>query len=124
MRKEEALWARELGTAVSAGAFGHRPPWFEAVAAADAGLAKRLAETAQLAGHGGSVNAVGWSDCGSLLVTGGEDCRLRIWRGGSSAELLNTFDSARLLLLLLLLLLQLLLPRACPRSLQLLTATY
>eukprot|EP00887_Chlorella_sp_A99_P002952 scaffold24.g2952.t1 len=82
---EAALRRREAGAVA---AFG-----LADTAAADAGLARRLQEVAQLAGHAGSVDALGWSECRGLLVTGGEDCRLRLWRP-ESGELVHAFDSA------------------------------
>lgn len=89
-----ALFERESGLASldGAGAFGHRPDRLQAAALGDAGLAQRLTPTAALHGHSGTVNTLCWSEGGELLASGGEDCRLRLWRGGGG-EPLHSVDT-------------------------------
>ena len=92
---QRALQQRESAAASleGAAAFGHRPHRFHAAALGDAGLACRLAQAAALTGHSGAVNTLCWNEGGELLASGGEDCRLRLWRGG---ELLQSFDTVRI----------------------------
>lgn len=89
-----ALQEREAATAALEGAApaSHRPARFHAAALGDAGLAGRLAQTAALRGHSGAVNALAWTEGGELLASGGEDCRLRLWRG-ATGELLHSADT-------------------------------
>jgi WD40 repeat protein len=89
-----ALLERESGLAWQEGAFGHCPHRLPAAALGDAGLAQRLTPTAALHGHSGSVNALCWSEGGDVLASGGEDCRLRLWRG-DRADLLHSVDTVR-----------------------------
>lgn len=99
----KSLGEREDGRASLLGGagFSHRPARFAAAALGDAGLARRLGQTAALAGHSGAVNALAWTEAGELLASGGEDCRLRLWRGaGGPPDLLHSLDTVRLLLLL------------------------
>jgi hypothetical protein len=96
-----ALQDREAGLASleGAAAFGHRPHRFHTAALGDAGLAQRLKQTAALAGHSGAVNTLTWTDGGELLASGGEDCRLRLWRGAGhpkEGSLLHSLDTVRL----------------------------
>lgn len=98
LERESALASLEGGAA-----FGHRPHRFLAAALGDAGLARRLEQVAALGGHSGAVNTLSWTEGGDLLASGGEDCRLRLWRGtsgGGSGELLHSFDTVRPLRLL------------------------
>ncbi|KAI3425352.1 hypothetical protein D9Q98_009116 [Chlorella vulgaris] len=93
-----ALQDREAGLASleGAAAFGHRPHRFHTAALGDAGLAQRLKQTAALAGHSGAVNTLTWTDGGELLASGGEDCRLRLWRGAGhpkEGSLLHSLDT-------------------------------
>lgn len=91
-----ALAERESGllSLQGATAFGHRPAAFAAAALGDAGLARRLSQVAVLPGHSGAVSALAWTEAGELLASGGEDCRLRLWRGATS-ELLHSLDTVR-----------------------------
>lgn len=94
----KALWERESGadSLDGAAAFSHRPHCFQATALGDGGLARRLAQAAALPGHSGAVNALAWTEEGELLASGGEDCRLRLWRGGGGpAELVHSLDTVR-----------------------------
>ena len=89
-----ALWDRESGSAslLGAAAFGPRPQRFLAAALGDAGLARRLTQSAALPGHSGAINALAWTEGGELLASGGVDCRLRLWRG-ATGELLHSLDT-------------------------------
>ena len=96
---QRALQERERGTLAlteGAAAAAHRPHRFHAAALGDAGLARRLTQTAALAGHSGGVAALAWTEGGELLASGGEDCRLRLWRS-ATGELLHAVDTVRLL---------------------------
>ncbi|KAK9842230.1 hypothetical protein WJX81_001681 [Elliptochloris bilobata] len=58
---------------------GPQPRAFMRACCADAALVARLAQTAELPGHSGAVTAASWAEAGELLVTGSEDCRLKVW---------------------------------------------
>ena len=93
-----ALAEREDGRASLEGAacFSHRPARFAAAARGDAGLARRLGQATALGGHSGAVNALAWTEAGELLASGGEDCRLRLWRGaGGPPDLVHSLDTVR-----------------------------
>jgi WD40 repeat protein len=91
-----ALQKREsaLASLEGAAAFGHRRHRFHAAALGDVGLAQRLEQSAALTGHSGAVNALCWTEAGDVLASGGEDCRLRLWRSTSN-ELLHACDTVR-----------------------------
>lgn len=93
---QRVLAERESGLLSLQGsaAFGHRPAAFAAAVLGDAGLARRLAPVALLPGHSGAVSALTWTEAGELLASGGEDCRLRLWRG-ATGELLHSLDTVR-----------------------------
>ncbi len=95
----KALAERERGAlawadGAAAAAASHRPHRFHAAALGDVGLARRLGQTAALTGHSGGISALAWGEGGELLASGGEDCRLRLWRA-ASGELLHSLDTVR-----------------------------
>lgn len=96
----KALAERERGALAwadgpAAAAASHRPHRFQGAALGDAGLTRRLCQTAALAGHSGGISALAWGEGGDLLASGGEDCRLRLWRS-ATGELLHSLDTVRL----------------------------
>lgn len=79
---QRRLEERRLGTLVlpeAGAALGPRPAAFARACCGDAALVARLARTAELPGHSGAVSAASWAEAGELLVTGAEDCRLKVW---------------------------------------------
>lgn len=79
---QRRLEERRLGALVppeAGAALGPRPAAFARACCGDAALVARLARTAELPGHSGAVTAASWAEAGELLVTGGEDCRLKVW---------------------------------------------
>ena len=56
------------------------------------GLVKRLAGSHSYEGHSGSVNALEWNAAGSLLISGGDDCRVKIW-STENKKAIHAFDS-------------------------------
>ena len=62
---------------------------------ANVGLVKRLSHTQSLNGHSSAVNALDWSSHGEILLSGGDDCRVKLWSLESSRAI-HTFDSVRL----------------------------
>jgi WD40 repeat protein len=53
----------------------------------------RVAHT--LHGHEGCVNVVNWSECGQFLISGSDDCALKIWKThavGAAPQLLSTLQ--------------------------------
>ena len=92
--RERGALAWADGAAAAAAAASHRPHRFHAAALGDAGLARRLGQTTALTGHSGGISALAWGEGGELLASGGEDCRLRLWRA-SSGELLHSLDTVR-----------------------------
>ena len=97
LAERECAWLSLPGAA----AWGHRPARFAGAVLGDAGLARRLGLTAALPGHSGAVDALAWTEGGDLLASGGEDCRLRLWRGGGAGaagwDLLHSLDTVRVL---------------------------
>ena len=59
-----------------------------------AGLVKRLSHTQSLKGHSSSVNALDWSSNGGVLLSGSDDCRVKLWSTESSRAI-HSFDSVR-----------------------------
>lgn len=55
-------------------------------------LVKRLKPVQTYKGHSSCVNALDWSPGGDLLVSGGEDCRIKIWSTERANEV-TSFDS-------------------------------
>ena len=79
---QRRLEERRLGTLAlpeAGAALGPRPAAFTRACCGDAALVARLARTAELPGHSGAVTAASWAEAGELLVTGAEDCRLKVW---------------------------------------------
>lgn len=63
-------------------------------AQANAGLVKRLSHTQSFKGHSSAVNALDWSSNGEILLSGGDDCRVKLWSSKSSGAM-HSFDSVR-----------------------------
>lgn len=59
------------------------------------GLLKRLSHTQSFKGHSSTVNALDWSPDGEILLSGSDDCRIKLWNA-ESGKALHTFDSVRL----------------------------
>lgn len=59
---------------------------------ANTGLVQRLSHTQSLKGHSSSVNALDWSCNGEILLSGSDDCRVKLWSTESSKAVLS-FDS-------------------------------
>ena len=55
-------------------------------------LVKRLKHVQTYKGHSSCVNALDWSPGGDLLISGGEDCRIKIW-STERANAVTSFDS-------------------------------
>ena len=72
----------------------HQPARLQHEFQANAGLVKRLSHTQSLKGHSSSVNALDWSSNGEVLLSGSDDCRVKLWNTESSRAVLS-FDSVR-----------------------------
>lgn len=56
------------------------------------GLVKRLAISNSYPGHSGSVHTLDWNAAGDLLISGGDDCRVKIW-STENGQAQHAFDS-------------------------------
>lgn len=59
---------------------------------AQTGLIKRLSNTQSFKGHSSTVNALDWSSDGEILLSGSDDCRIKLWNA-ESGKAMHTFDS-------------------------------
>lgn len=59
---------------------------------ANMGLVKRLSHTQTLKGHSSAVNALDWSSDGEVLLSGGDDCRVKLW-SADRGKAVQSFDS-------------------------------
>lgn len=85
----ESLHRRQLGlhafsTTCAAGV--HQAKSFEGKLTADVGLLRRLACSAELDAHTGAVSSLAWNEDGLLLLSGGEDNKVRLWEPSLSRE--------------------------------------
>ncbi|KAL0047044.1 hypothetical protein WJX82_004928 [Trebouxia sp. C0006] len=56
------------------------------------GLVKRLSHTQTFKGHSSTVNALDWSSDGEILLSGSDDCRVKLW-SAESGKAVQSFDS-------------------------------
>ncbi len=84
-RREHALLA------VDSRGLTHRPQAFRNAVTTNPGLVSRLHLSGQLPASG-ALFATSWNSDATHLLSAGEDCRLRIWRGDGS-DLLHTVDT-------------------------------
>ena len=92
MTVHKSLQRRQLGLQAVTGANVLRVHQAEAFArklTADVGLLKRLACCAEFDSHNGAVSGLAWNDDGSLLLTGGEDSKVRLWEPSVGTERAN-----------------------------------
>lgn len=61
------------------------------------GLVKRLSHTQSFKGHGSVVSAIDWSSNGEILLSGSEDCRVKLWSVESGLPV-HSFDSVSIVL--------------------------
>lgn len=59
---------------------------------ANTGLVKRLSHTQTFKGHSSAVNALDWSSDGEVLLSGGDDCRVKLW-SVERGKAMQSFDS-------------------------------
>ena len=57
-------------------------------------LWRRLAHTGSLAGHTGPVQSVSWNTAGTLLASGSDDCRIKLW-DAARGQARRSIDSVR-----------------------------
>ena len=72
------------------------PRAFQHSLQANAGLVKRLSHTQTFKGHSSTVNALDWSSDGEILLSGSDDCRVKLW-SAESGKAVQSFDSVSLL---------------------------
>ena len=72
------------------------PRAFQHSLQANAGLVKRLSHTHTFKGHSSTVNALDWSSDGEVLLSGSDDCRVKLW-SAESGKAVQSFDSVSLL---------------------------
>ena len=70
----------------------HQPVRLQHDLQANAGLVKRLSHTESLKGHSSSVNALDWSSNGEVLLSGSDDCRVKLWCTETNRAV-HSFDS-------------------------------
>ncbi|KAL0033568.1 hypothetical protein WJX79_003993 [Trebouxia sp. C0005] len=68
------------------------PRAFQHSLQANAGLVKRLSHTHTFKGHSSTVNALDWSSDGEVLLSGSDDCRVKLW-SAESGKAVQSFDS-------------------------------
>ncbi|DBB01012.1 TPA: hypothetical protein ACH3X1_000915 [Trebouxia sp. C0004] len=68
------------------------PRAFQHSLQANAGLVKRLSHTHTFKGHSSTVNALDWSPDGEVLLSGSDDCRVKLW-SAESGKAVQSFDS-------------------------------
>lgn len=88
------LEQRRLGALHPGAALMPQPLAFSRACCADAALVARMAQTAELSGHGGAVTTASWSEAGDLLASGSEDCRVKVW-DAARQRAACTFESVR-----------------------------
>ena len=71
------------------------PRAFQHSLQANAGLVKRLSHTHTFKGHSSTVNALDWSSDGEVLLSGSDDCRVKLW-SAESGKAVQSFDSVSL----------------------------
>ncbi len=64
---------------------------------ASVGLVKRLSHTQTFKGHSSAVNALDWSSDGAVLLSGSDDCRVKLW-SVESGSAMQSFDSVSLIM--------------------------
>ena len=69
-----------------------RPAMVQHTLHGSTGLVKRLSHTQTFKGHSSAVNALDWSSNGQLLLSGSEDCRVKLW-SVDSGKAVQSFDS-------------------------------
>jgi len=72
------------------------PRAFQHSLQANPGLVKRLSHTHTFKGHSSTVNALDWSSDGEILLSGSDDCRVKLW-SAESGKAVQSFDSVSLL---------------------------
>lgn len=74
----------------------HQPARLQHEFQANTGLVRRLSHTQSLRGHSSSVSGLDWSSNGELLLSGSDDCRVKLW-SPETGRAVQSFDSVRLL---------------------------
>ena len=82
-----------LYTSIASGSTRH-PSAFCSSLQSNTGLVRRLQHLHTYKGHSSAVNALDWSLDGSMLISSGDDCRVKIWSAESSRAL-QSFDSVQ-----------------------------